>query len=152
MKNKSVRLGAILAGIAAAFLTISATAYAEEHYTYTYDYWGDVQDCPDAYSVAKVYTFGDLGLEKNLKSPESLFVLGNKIYLCDTGNNRILILERNEAGNIVYVDEITTIKGVEPENLKNPSDVAVSEDGYIYIADRGNSRIIKADSDLNFVM
>lgn len=152
MKNKCVRLGAIFAGIAAAFLTVSATAYAEDHYTYTYDYWGDVQECPDAYSVSKVYTFGDLGLEKNLKSPESLFVLGNKIYLCDTGNNRILILERNEAGNIVFVDEITELKGVEPATLKAPSDVAVGEDGCYYIADRGNARIVKVDQDLNFVM
>jgi hypothetical protein len=153
MKNKIVRWGLMIAGIASIFLTLPTNTYAQEsHYSYTYDYWGDVQECPDVYSVAKVFTFKDLGLEKNIRGAESLFVKDNLVYLCDTGNNRILVLERTGTDGFELVKEFDSVKGVEPANLASPSDIAVSDDGYMFIADRGNQRILKVDMDLNYVM
>ena len=67
-------------------------------YTYTYDYWEDIQESPDAYRVVAVINSVSLDLEKldniRIKSPQSLFVQGNYIYLCDTGNNRIIEILR----------------------------------------------------------
>ena len=40
----------------------SLVANAEAKYTYSYDYWGDVQDSPDAYEVVGVFDCQDLGL------------------------------------------------------------------------------------------
>ncbi len=153
MKNKFVRLGLSAIVAAAVALAIPTVSYAEESsYSYNYDYWGDVMESPDTYTVAKVFTYKDFGMEKNLKYAESLFVYGNQVYLCDTGNNRIVVLERTGTNDFKFVREITSIKGTEITDLNQPSDVSITDDGYMYIADRGNARILKVDMDLNYVM
>ena len=100
----------IVRGAAAVFaglLVLTATpltALAGEYgYTYNYDWWGDVQESPDFYSVCKVFTGSDLGLETNLKSPDGIFADGDKLYLCDSGNNRIIELHRSSAEKLEVV-------------------------------------------------
>jgi len=153
MKNKIIRIALGIAGALALAATLPATAKAaESNYTYTYDYWGDVQECPDTYSVVKVFTYKDLGIKTNLKNPESLYVYGNMLYICDTGNNRIIVLERIDDDEFAYVDEFNSIKGSDKNDLNAPADIAISEEGDIFIADRGNERIVKVDKDLNYLM
>ena len=155
MKNRIIHtLGAMALAAGMVFSTATATVAmaGETNYTYVYDYWEDVQESPDVYSVAKVFTYRDLGLDANLKAAESLYVYGNQIYICDTGNNRIVVLERSGTDDFKPVREITEIKGTEITALNAPADVAVSDDGYIFIADRGNARIVKVDMDLNYIM
>ena len=48
--KKVKRIGALLLGVLMLAGCVSMTAQAEEGYTYNYDYWGDVQYSPDAYS------------------------------------------------------------------------------------------------------
>lgn len=80
-------------------VTSYSTALADDGYastyTYNYDYWQDYRESPDAYRVSNVLYSGDLGLEVAMKRPQSLFVQGNMLYVVDTGNNRILEIERN---------------------------------------------------------
>ena len=86
-----------------ALLVTSVPAGADDgfstSYTYTYDYWEDEQESPDAYRVSTVINTMSLGLDKldnlRISKPQSLFVQGNDLYLCDTGNNRILEIRRN---------------------------------------------------------
>jgi len=128
-------------------------AAGEPSYTYNYDYWGDVQDSPDLYSVSKVFTSTDLGLELNMKAPEGMTVHGDLIYICDTGNNRILELKKHSAEDLQVERIIDSFEGdVANTSFNAPSDIAISDDGCFYIADRGNSRILKLDSDLKYVM
>ena len=63
-------------------------------YTYNYDYWGELRESPDAYRVDQVIYSGALGLDTAMRRPQSLYVIGNDVYICDTGNNRILQLRR----------------------------------------------------------
>ena len=138
--------------IAAGIVPVRAQA-GEPSYTYIYDYWGDIQDCPDLYSVSKVFTSTDLGLELNMKAPEGMTVYGNLIYICDTGNNRIIELEKHSAEDLQVVRIIDSFEGdVANTSFNAPSDIAIAEDGCIYIADRGNSRILKLDRDLHYLM
>ena len=127
----------------------SMPAYATDRsYTYNYDWWGDVQDSPDVYSVCKVYTSKDFGLDVNLRSPEGMFVQGNIIYICDTGNNRIVELERVSTEEFEVRRIFDSFKGdIENKTFSSPSDIAISEEGDIYIADKGNCRILKLDND-----
>lgn len=129
------------------------TAQAQEGYTYNYDFWGDVQYSPDAYSVAGVFTAADMGLEDAFKSPQGLFVYEDMIYICDSGNNRVIEVKRTDDATLEVQRIITEFKGdVEVNTFAMPTDVAVTDDGYMYISDQNNNRVLKLDMDLNYVM
>ncbi|MBR3735538.1 MAG: hypothetical protein IKN07_06630, partial [Lachnospiraceae bacterium] len=66
MKNKIAKIVTTLAVvIGIGFSGLATVEAGEDNYTYTYDYWGDVQESPDVYSVARVFTYKDLGMDKN---------------------------------------------------------------------------------------
>ncbi len=119
-------------------------------YTYNYDYWEDIRESPDAYRVETMLYSGDLGLDVAMKRPQSLYVRGNDIYVCDTGNNRILQIHR-EGTTYTLTRIIDQIKGTEVTTFKTPNDVFVDEEGNIYVADTDNGRIVMVDKDLNFI-
>ena len=153
-KNFLVKIGAFLGAVAlAAILPVSAYCIsAENSYTYIYDYWGDVQDCPDVYNVSKVFTSSDLKLDVPIKAPSGLTVVGDLIYLCDSGNNRIIEIKRTGDAELTVNRIIDSFKGSSNNTFSSPSDVQVSEEGNFFIADKGNARILKLDKDLNYIM
>ncbi|MCQ2539521.1 MAG: hypothetical protein MJ114_03640 [Acetatifactor sp.] len=150
----------IFKGIAA--LSLAATVFAtsavttnamNDSYTYNYDYWGDVQASPDFYTVRRVFNHQELGLQDRMKNPQGMFAIGNKLYVCDTGNNRIIEMMAGENESLSVVKTFDSIKGdVEIKELNTPTDIAISEDGNIFIADKGNARILKLDENLNYLM
>ncbi len=156
MRNNNffIKTAAAVAAVAfTLFAPITAYASTEYGYTYNYDYWGDVQESADFYNVCKVFTSSDLGLDVKLKSPQGMFLYRDSIFICDSGNNRIIELKRNSAENLEVVNIIDSFKGGSGENtFNNPTDFAVSEDGNYFIADQGNARILKLDKDLNFLL
>jgi len=85
-----------------------------------------------------------------MRKPQSMYVQGSDLYVCDTGNNRILHLTR-KGNEFSLVRIIDTIQGCEPATFNAPNDVYVDTDGNIYIADTNNSRVIMADKNLNFI-
>ena len=152
MKRLAKRIGALAAACLMVLMSAPVTTQAAEiGYTYTFDYWGDVQYSPDAYEVAGVFTTVELGLEKKLSSPQGMFVYENYIYICDTGNNRILELERTNVSELRLVREITEFTGAEVNTFSAPTDIAVSEE-HFFIADKTNGRVLKLTKDLQYVM
>jgi len=153
MKRLAKRIGALVAACLMILVSMPIQAQAaEKGYTYTYDYWGDVQYSPDAYEVVGSYTAVDFGLDKKMTSPQGLFVYEDYIYICDTNNNRILELQRTGQAEVVLIREITEFTGdVEVTTFNAPHDIAVDED-YFYIADKSNGRILKLTKDLEYVM
>lgn len=154
MKNRFVK---IFASFCLAAVVISAIAPLEveaksRSYCYNYDYWGDVQDSPNAYSVCRVFTSAELGLDVKLAAPKGLTVKGDKVYICDTGNNRIIELSRPTPQSLKVeriIDSFTGDTNVTTFNA--PLDIQISDEGYFYIADSGNERILKLDPELNYV-
>ena len=149
------RIGAILAAAAIGILSVPMHSDAVEHrsYTYIYDYWGDVQDTPDVYEVFKVFTSSELGLPERLNNPSGIYQHDGYVYICDTGNNKIVVLATDPDLGLVYDHEFSSIKlAPGPSNLSGPTDIAISEDGNIFIADKGNNRIVKVDPNLNYLM
>ncbi len=69
-------------------------------------------------------------IRPGLKNPEDFFVYQNRIYVADTGNERIVVLENNE-----IVQEITS------EEMWSPTGIAVNDD-YIYVADYDNRCVL----------
>ncbi|MDE6517281.1 MAG: hypothetical protein K2L18_05480, partial [Acetatifactor sp.] len=152
MKKIMKRIGIFLT-TAVMLMSFPLTAAAsDENYTYNYDWCGDVQNSPDAYTVVGVYTAVDLNLEKGFSNPSGLFAQGDILYICDTGNNRIIEIQRTALETYEIVRIIDSFKGKEEGTFSGPTDIAVSEDGEIYIADKGNQRILKLDNDLNYIM
>ncbi len=155
-KNFIIKTGmAILAAATVIFQPITAYAKTsgEYGYSYNYDYWGDVQECPDLYTVSKVFTSSDLGLDINLRNPQGMFVDGTTIYVCDSGNNRIIEIERISPEKLEVKKVIDSFKGGSGANtFNNPTDVAISSEGNMFVADQGNARILKLDKDLNYIM
>jgi len=150
MKRLAKRIGALVAACLMILVSMPIQAQAaEKGYTYTYDYWGDVQYSPDAYEVAATYTAVDLGLENKFTSPQGLFVYEDYIYICDTNNNRILELQRTGDTTIELKREIIDFTGdVEVNTFNLPYDIAVDED-YFYIADKSNGRILKLSKEMD---
>lgn len=152
MKYKIAKLSAWFMSVLFLALVPMVACAEDNSYTYIYDYWGDVQDSPDLYSVSKVFTSTDLGLDVNLKSPQSLFTYGDLIYICDSGNNRIVECKRTDMQTIEFVRIIDSFTGGDgPNTFLNPTDIAVSEEGEFFIADQGNARILKLDANLNYI-
>ena len=143
----------LLAVLFALLIPIEGMAEGKGSYTYIYDYWKDVQNGPDFYTVSKVFTSSDLNLEKSMKNPQSLYCWNNYIYICDTGNNRIIECERTSSTTIEVVRIIDSFTGGDgPTTFSSPMDVARSEEGDFFICDQGNARILKLDADLNYVL
>ena len=154
--RKGFKRTVALALSAGMLLGMSLSSYAttiDNSYTYNYDYWGDVQDSPDMYSVCKVFTSTELGLDQRLNSPQGSYVQGNLLYILDTGNNRIVVFDRTSRESLELVRVIDSFKGKDgsTDTFSSPTDMAISESGNIFIADKGNARILKLDKDLNYI-
>ena len=153
MKRIVKRLSALLLGAVVMVGSSSMVVKAEKGYTYNYDWWEDVQYSPDMYEVVGVVTAPDMGVEGKLSQPQGMFVKGNIIYICDTGNNRIIEIERTGLASFKQKRIITEFYGdVEVTTLNGPTDISVSDEGELYIADKNNGRILKLDNDLNYIM
>ena len=153
MKNAILRLSAMLLAVCliAGIPLASAADGFNYAYTYTYDYWGDLRNSPDAYRAKALITSADLGLEKPLVNPQGLFVQGDDMYIVDTGNNRILQLHHDN-GLYTVTRIIDSFQGdIEPLTFSAPQDVYVTEEGTLFIADTSNNRILKLDKDLNLL-
>lgn len=153
MRKRVKQIGA-LALVSVMLCGSPIVAHAQEKgYTYNYDWWEDVQYSPDAYETVGVFTAKDMGIEGNLSTPQGLYVCGNTIYVCDTGNNRIIELERTGTDAFECKRVIDSFHGeVDNTTFSSPTDIAVGEDGCFYIADMNNGRILKLDKDLNYMM
>jgi hypothetical protein len=126
--------------------------YAEpSNYTYNYDFWKEQVSSPDAYRVSAYLLGSTLGVG-NFRDPQGMFIRDNRIYICDSGNNRIVLLEADEEGNHSVVTTVSSvmIDGSESTFLY-PMDIFESRDGLLYIADTQNHRVLKLDNEWNLI-
>jgi tetratricopeptide (TPR) repeat protein len=120
------------------------------NYTYNYDFWLEQVSSPDAYHVGAYVLGTSLGIG-NFNDPQGLFVRDNRIYICDSGNNRIVLLAyENGEHRLVSVTNSVTING-ETSPFKYPMDIFESRDGFLYIADTNNHRVLKLDRNWNYI-
>ncbi len=140
----------MLLGLLAAPAALAAVDGYEYAYTYTYDYWEDMRESPDAYRARLMISGGSLGIPGGLKAPQGLFVRGEDIYICDTGNNRVLQLRLTDSSAEV-VRVIDAFQGdTSPLTFSSPRDIYVTEEGDLFIADFNNNRVVRLDRDLNW--
>lgn len=130
------------------FLADSTRVKADEtlpYDTYVYDYYGDVRYTPAAY-IPKSIVDGVEWECGSMKNPLDMTISDDGIiYIADTGNNRIIVLD----SEFHYLKVITEYEYQgDRVSFNSPSGVATSGD-LLYVADTSNRRVIVLDAELN---
>lgn len=154
MKN----LNKILCTFCAILMVLTAfcvTASAGSAYqTYVYDVYGEALYSPDAYTAISSVGSDYMGLELPIENPGDMVTdEAQNVYIADTGNNRIVVLDRYYKVNFT-ISEFSNDQGV-PDKLTAPQGVFVSEpnekyDKLIWVCDTGSNRIVVFDEFGNF--
>ena len=134
-------------------LTVTASA-GSAYQTYVYDVYGDALYSPDAYTAISSIGSDYMGLELPIENPGDMVTdEAHNVYIADTGNNRIVVLDRYYKVNFT-ISEFSNDQGV-PDKLTAPQGVFVSEPNekygkLIWVCDTGSNRIVVFDEDGNF--
>ena len=108
--------------------------------SYTYSLEGDPLVTPAPYVCQSTVQAHDLGLD-NFKDLADIFYDGQFLYVCDSGNNRIVITDTSMQLQAV-IDKFQ-YEGQE-QSFQSPTGVFVNDEA-IYIADSLNGRIVIFD-------
>lgn len=135
------RLFASLVALALLLALGSASVLAAPYTSYTYDWWEHVVPAAHAYVPCKVIDGVDMGVGL-LKTPGDLYVRDDRIYVADSGNNRVVCMDQNLHPYMV-ISEFTASDGI--GTFREPKGIFVTEEGHIYVADKGNGRIVELD-------
>ncbi|MDR2743050.1 MAG: hypothetical protein LBB98_12980 [Treponema sp.] len=121
------------------------------NYTYNYDFWNEQVASPDAYRVGAYLLGSALGTD-NFRDPQGLFIRDNRIYVCDSGNNRIVLIGVNGSGEYELRAVISSVLiDGEESPFDYPMDLFETWEGEIYITDTNNQRILRLDRDWNYL-
>ena len=120
--------------------------------TYTYDYSGSPRKTPDAYMPRDLEQAHELDA-LNMKDPSDLFVDAEEnVYIADTGNNRIIILDAEYNVKQIITEFATDDPALQnTKTFSSPSGLFVDTNGDIYIADTGNGRLVVLDKEYTFL-
>ena len=125
--------------IASAFTVGSSASSAYQ--TYTYSIGGTALYSPDAYSAVKTVDYTQMGMDLNLSNPGDMVTDKNeKVYIADSGNNRIVVLSRYLEFEF-QIDEFINEQG-NPDSLAAPEGVFVT-DTSIWVCDTDKNRLVE---------
>ncbi|MBQ9760484.1 MAG: YIP1 family protein [Clostridia bacterium] len=118
--------------------------------TYTYSINGEALYSPDAYNASSSLDYKAMGMDVNFNTPKDLLTdHEGRIYIADSKNNRIVILNSNYR----FYKEISTFKSDERggnlDALSGPQGVFVTEDE-IWVCDTGKFRLVVFDREGNY--
>ena len=130
--------------------TIPVAASDEPYDTYNYDDREDLTYTPSAYEPIKAIAGNGLKYNGvsigNFVSPQDIcYADDGNLYLADTGNNRIVVLN-NDMTKVVNIIDGFDNNGVK-DGFKSPCGVCISEKGQLYVADSQNHRIVVLEKD-----
>lgn len=122
---------------------VKAFAQTLPYDTYNYDSKKNVVFTPAAYVPEEVF-FGSKLECGDFSGPKDMFITKDgTMYVADTGNNRIVVLNM-EMELLRVIDSF--INQGEDDTFKNPSGLYCDEEGTLYIADTDNKRIVILDA------
>ena len=150
MKN-TFRFG-LLCVITLVMCMSAVSVFAEPtNYTYNYDFWFEQVSSPDAYRVSNYILGTSLGVG-HFRDPQGLFIRENRIYICDSGNNRILKIEVDENGKHTVKANVSSVVINGKESPFNyPMDIFENRDGNLYITDTNNKRVLILDNNWKYI-
>lgn len=125
-----------------AVLIQEQSALTAPYTSYSYDAWSEPRPSPPPYLPLDVIDGRSLGVGP-LNGPRDLCVSRDKIYIADTGNNRIICVDFS--WKVLEVIDKFEWAG-STDRFGSPMGVAVGPNDAIYVADTNNSRIVVLDA------
>ncbi len=113
---------------------------AEPAQTYSYSYQGDIIESPDAFTAEEMIYLRDYNLTDMSNPSDVVADELNNIYIADTGNNRIVCLDKNYK-LIQVLDSFKNPDTGETDTFAGPKGLCAAN-GKLYIADTENQRVI----------
>jgi len=148
MKKITSILLVILSLTMLASMLCVGTSGASAYQTYTYSISGTPLYSPDAYSPNASIDSTQMGLDKELKNPSDLVTgADEKVYIADTGNNRIVVLSRYYEYEF-SISSFINSQG-NPDELYAPQGVFVTEES-IWVCDTKKNRLVEFDLEGTF--
>lgn len=134
---------------------VTAGASDQPYDSYNYDYREDIVYTPAPYTASFSFDGGSLTYNGEplgkFVSPQDICRSADDghLYVADTGNNRIVVLNENLT-SVVNVIDSYKINGV-TYTFNQPKGVCVSEKGQVYIADSSNRKIVVLEKNGDYV-
>ncbi|MEJ6951069.1 YIP1 family protein [Natronospora cellulosivora (SeqCode)] len=129
------------------FMPVIQASARTPYPSYIYDFFSRPVSAPQSYIIDSYFTGDDLGVGA-LRNPEDIHTTDDSIYLLDSGNHRIIVM--NESFELVDIISEFYRDG-EKDTFNNPRGIFVNDDGIIFLADTNNARILVLDQDLNLI-
>lgn len=130
--------------VAGNIVNVSAVHASELYISYNYDRWGDAVPSQAGYIAERTVSGSDIGVD-SLDKPSDIFFDGDKFYVADTGNNRIVSIDSSLKETCGIYEKFQMPDG-SFTTLDKPEGIFVSDD-IMYIADTQNSRILLVSHD-----
>lgn len=127
--------------------SLAAAPLQAPYSSYTYDFWGYMVPAPQAYLPMRVIDESLIGVGP-LRDPRDLFVQDGKLYLLDSGNDRIIVLD-DEFRAIQVIDQFEN--DGEADGFRNPQGLFVTDDDEIFVADTDQARVVILNTQGEFL-
>ncbi|UVI31982.1 NHL repeat-containing protein [Paenibacillus spongiae] len=145
---KTIRMVLLLAIAVLLTGTGSPSILAAPYDSYNYSYWEEAVPAPAPYLPSKVISGEDLDIG-GLNSPQDMFVSEDRlIYIADTGNNRIVVLDADWK-LIRTISEFE--RSGKRDGFNKPTGIFVKPDGTLYVADSDNKRVVMLTSEGEYI-
>lgn len=134
---------------------VSVSAGDEPYDSYNYDYREDVVFTPSPYTATSSFNGSALTYNGELIgkfiTPQDICrsVDEGYLYIADTGNNRIVVINDDMTKVINIIDHY--VIDDKEYTFNSPSGVCVSERGQVYIADTNNRKIVVLEKNGDYV-
>jgi hypothetical protein len=116
--------------------------------SYNYSFWSYTVAAPSAYEATALLDGASLGVGP-FNNPADLHITpDNEIYVLDSGNNRIVVLDE-QFKKVAVIDSFN--RDGQADTFSNPQGLFVTEQKHVIIADTGNKRIVHLDQDHKLV-
>lgn len=150
MKEKIIGIFALAICVAILFsLNTFAAEYPNnqnepQYYSYEYNAYDELSAAPDGYYPSDIVYFDNIPIDMSQSKLTDIFYDGNVIYLLDSANSRIIILNKDFSykGVLNHTDIKTGNFGNIDLNFAGAKGMYVEENGQILICDTEHERIL----------
>ena len=132
------------AAVIASSCLLALGAAAAPYQNYTYDLNANPSSEPQAYIPVRAMTGSAYGCGEFSNPSDMAFGADGRLYISDTGNNRIVVVDADGSG--VKVIGGFNNKGAS-ETLNQPGGIFITPENILYIADTGNRRVVALNED-----